>query len=60
MNIQCNADGTIGKNFVPLNLKDTLYLRSDMLIFTFYVKISAWKKFHLDSIDLNCINEYPV
>ena len=39
MNIHCKADGTIGKNFVPSNLKGILYLSSGMLVFASYAKI---------------------
>ena len=39
MNIQCSADGTIGKNFAPSKLKDILYLSSGMLVFASYAKI---------------------
>ena len=51
MNIQCSADGTIGKNFVPLKPKDTLYLPSGMLIFASYTKILMWNNF---SFGFNC------
>ena len=60
MDIHCKADGTIGKNYVPLKLKDTLYLRSGMVIFASYAKTLTQKKFKLTPMSLNYSNGIPL